>query len=113
MRERGYTLGQREEGRMWPGYAHTMIGLKRLDNLQFCVESVIREGIDGDLIETGVWRGGACIFMRAILAAYAIEDRKVYVADSFEGMPKPDVEKFPAGQRRQTSHPTILGGFSR
>jgi hypothetical protein len=73
-----------------------MIGLKRLDNLQFCVESVIREGIEGDLIETGVWRGGACIFMRAILAAYAIENRKVYVADSFEGFPKPNVEKFPA-----------------
>lgn len=102
VRERGYTLAQREEGHMWPGYAHTMIGLKRLDNLQLCVESVIREGIEGDLIETGVWRGGACIFMRAILAAYAIEDRKVYVADSFEGLPKPDVEKFPVdkGDRR-------------
>lgn len=73
-----------------------MIGLRRLDNLQFCVETVIREGVEGDLIETGVWRGGACIFMRAILAAYGIEDRKVYVADSFEGLPKPDVEKFPA-----------------
>ena len=34
--------------------------------------------------------------MRAILAAYAIENRKVYVADSFEGLPKPDPEKFPA-----------------
>ncbi len=86
----------REEGRIWPGYADTMIGLKRLDNLQFCVETVIRERIAGDLIETGVWRGGACILMRAVLAAYAIEDRKVYVADSFAGLPTPDAEKFPA-----------------
>lgn len=86
---------QREQGSIWPGYAHTMIGLKRLDNLQFCVETVIREGIEGDLIETGVWRGGACIFMRATLAAYGIKDRKVYVADSFAGLPEPEVDRFP------------------
>ena len=72
-----------------------MIGLKRLDNLQFCVETIIQEGIEGDLIETGVWRGGACILMRAVLAAYVIEDRKVYVADSFKGLPKPDLEDCP------------------
>jgi O-methyltransferase len=92
---RTFTPRQREEGNIWPGYADTMIGLKRLDNLQICVETVIQEGIEGDLIETGVWRGGACIFMRAILAAYAIENRKIYVADSFEGLPKPDVDRFP------------------
>lgn len=86
----------REEGRIWPGYAHTMIGLRRLDNLQYCIEKVLRERVQGDLIETGVWRGGACIFMRACLAAYGVRDRKVYVADSFEGLPKPNAEKFPA-----------------
>ena len=86
----------REEGIIWPGYAVTMIGLKRLDNLQFCIETVIREGIEGDLMETGVWRGGACILMRAVLAARGVEDRKVYVADSFEGLPKPDSRKYPA-----------------
>ena len=96
VQQKAFTPDQREEGMIWPGYADTMIGLKRLDNLQFCVETVIRERVEGDLIETGVWRGGACIFMRAVLAAYGIEDRKVYVADSFEGLPKPDPEKFPA-----------------
>jgi O-methyltransferase len=94
VRPAAFTKKQREEGYIWPGYADTMIGLKRLDNLQFCAETVLREGIEGDMIETGVWRGGACIFMRALLAAYSIEDRKVYVADSFEGLPKPDVDKF-------------------
>jgi O-methyltransferase len=83
------------DGRVWPRYAHTMIGLNRLDNIQFCVESVIKNNIEGDLIETGVWRGGACIFMRAILAAYGIKDRCVFVADSFAGLPKPDIAKNP------------------
>ena len=91
-----WTEEQRTNGKVWPGYADTMIGMKRLDNLQSCVETVIKDQIEGDLIETGVWRGGACIFMRAILAAHGIEDRKVFVADSFEGLPKPDAEKYPA-----------------
>jgi len=90
---------EREDGRVWPAYADTMIGLKRLDNLQYCIESVIKDGIQGDLIETGVWRGGACIFMRAVLAAYGIKDRRVIVADSFQGLPKPDCEKWPADYR--------------
>jgi len=86
----------REGGTYWPVRAHTMIGLKRLDNLQYCAETVIREDIPGDLIETGVWRGGACIFMRAILKAYGEKERTVWVADSFEGLPPPDPNSYPA-----------------
>ncbi|HEY5600975.1 MAG TPA: TylF/MycF family methyltransferase [Patescibacteria group bacterium] len=85
----------RESGQDWPMEAHTMIGLKRLDNIQYCAEKLIKEGISGDFIETGVWRGGACIFMRAILKAYNVKDRRVWLADSFEGLPKPDVDKYP------------------
>ena len=73
-----------------------MIGLKRLDNLQTCIENVLRDDIPGDLIETGVWRGGAIIFMRAVLRAYDIRDRKVWAADSFEGLPPPDPQRYPA-----------------
>lgn len=89
----------REEGRDWPLNAHTMVGLKRLDNLQSCVEDVIANRIPGDLIETGVWRGGATILMRAVLKAHGVEDRRVWVADSFEGMPAPDPENYPHDAR--------------
>ena len=75
--------------------AHTMIGLARLDNIQQCVERVIAERVPGDLIETGVWRGGATAFMRAILKAHEITDRTVWVADSFDGLPPPDVARYP------------------
>lgn len=79
--------GRKYFGGIWPTRAHTMIGMPRLDNLQYCVETVIRERIPGDFIETGVWRGGASIFMRGILKAYKVRDRRVWVADSFEGLP--------------------------
>lgn len=88
----------RREGRDWPKRAYTMIGLQRLDNIQACVEWVLRDRIPGDLIETGVWRGGACIFMRAILKAHGVHDRCVWVADSFEGLPPPDAVSYPADE---------------
>ncbi|MFD0417085.1 TylF/MycF family methyltransferase [Streptomyces sp. NPDC127108] len=85
----------RAGGRDIPRVAHTMIGGKRLDNLHACVEQVLSDDIPGDLIETGVWRGGATIFMRAVLKAYDIKDRTVWVADSFEGIPKGDPVRYP------------------
>ena len=81
------TWEDRRDGRNWPYYADTMMGLTRLGHLQHCVETVLREGVPGDLIETGVWRGGGCILMRGVLAAHGITDRTVYVADSFCGFP--------------------------
>jgi O-methyltransferase len=86
----------RAEGRDWPARGESMIGLQRLDNLQQCVTDVLRRGVPGDLIETGAWRGGATIFMRAILEAYGDTERQVWVADSFQGLPKPDSARWPA-----------------
>ena len=86
----------RQEGRDWPSQAHSMIGVKRLENLRQLTQRVLSEGIAGDLIETGVWRGGACILMRAVLAAYRVTDRHVYVADSFSGLPPPQPDLYPA-----------------
>lgn len=89
-------LEKRLEGRDVPIYAETMIGMKRLNNLQQCIIDILRLDIPGDLIETGVWRGGATIFMRGVLKTYNVTNRIVWVADSFEGIPKPNKEKYPA-----------------
>ncbi len=85
-------MKDREEGKDWPVSALTMIGQKRMDNIQFCTETIIKEEIPGDFIEAGVWRGGACILMKGILTAYGVTNRNLWVADSFEGLPKPTTE---------------------
>ena len=87
---------ERDEGRNFTSEGETMIGVRRLDSLQQCVVDVLCQGVPGDLIETGVWRGGASILMRAVLHAYGITDRTVWVADSFQGLPKPDPVRYPA-----------------
>ncbi len=83
-------------GRDWPALAHTMIGTARMRNLRHLCEWALADGIAGDFIETGVWRGGSCIFMRGILEAYADATRRVFVADSFEGLPPPNTAEYPA-----------------
>jgi O-methyltransferase len=74
----------RSAGMDWPLHGLTMVGLRRLDDLQACVETVVADGVDGDLIEAGAWRGGASILMRATLDTLG-DARTVWVADSFEG----------------------------
>jgi hypothetical protein len=73
------------------GFRHTMIGRKRLDNLEYCLQQILHDDIPGDLIECGVLRGGAVIFMRGYLVAHGVTGRAVWVADSFEGLPRPSL----------------------
>ncbi|MEM1163984.1 MAG: TylF/MycF/NovP-related O-methyltransferase, partial [Pseudomonadota bacterium] len=67
----------------------SMVGRARLDNLQHAIETVLTENIQGDILECGVWRGGASAFAKTILAAHG-SDRAVWLADSFEGLPPPE-----------------------
>jgi O-methyltransferase len=80
----------RAAGLDWPLHGLTMVGLNRLDDLQACTEAVVRDGVEGDLIEAGTWRGGAAILMRATLDCLGATDRTVHVADSFQGFPAAD-----------------------
>jgi cephalosporin hydroxylase len=89
-------LGKLYEGKIWPEKGDTMIGYLRLNNLGFCIQQVLADKIPGDFIETGVWRGGACIFMAALLRQYGEDDRNVWLADSFAGLPQPNPDRFPA-----------------
>src|SRR6185503_7901225 len=89
-------LDRRRDGRDWPVHAETMVGMLRLDNLQQLLKTVVADDVPGDVIETGVWRGGASIFMRGVLAAHGDRSRRVWLADSFQGLPRPDAAKYPA-----------------
>ena len=75
--------------------AHTMVGILRLRNVRELAQRALDLGVSGDFIETGVWRGGCCILLRGVLAANEVTDRKVYVADSFEGVPPPKSYLYP------------------
>lgn len=94
-------------------FPHSMIGRMRMDNIQYCVERILAEDIPGDLIETGVWRGGATIFMRGLLAAYGVKDRTVWVADSFEGVPPSTYPQDKGIQLDKASLPVLAVGIEK
>jgi O-methyltransferase len=82
---------QRHDLRFAAQTGHLMMGRARLNHLHECLDAVLRDAIAGDVIETGVWRGGGTIFMRGFLAAHDVRDRTVWVADSFAGIPPPSL----------------------
>jgi O-methyltransferase len=90
--------------------AHAMVPLKRLDNVQKCVLDVLERKVPGDLIEAGVWRGGTSIFMRGILEVMGVKDRRMWVADSFEGLPPVDAKLHPT-EAAAVASSTIKDGY--
>ena len=96
LRGRGIVLASpavaraRERGSDWPLIGESMVGQRRLSSLRECVETLLKEQVEGDLLEAGVWRGGAAIFMKGVLTAHGDAERTVWLADSFEGLPRPD-----------------------
>lgn len=89
-------VAHKADGRVWRGkatrFSHTMIGLRRLQNLEWCAGQIFDGGIEGDFLEAGVCQGGAAIFLRALQVAHGQDWRRTWVADSFEGLPKPTSE---------------------
>ena len=100
----------RATGRYLPPDAETMIGRRRMDNVADCMRDVLARGVPGDVIECGVWRGGATILMRGVLAAYGVDDRTAWVADSFQGLPAsvPAAASESSSQTTSTSQVTSM-----
>ena len=92
---------KRAMGRDLPPNAETMIGMARMRNVEELATRVLAEGVPGDFVEAGVWRGGTVILLRAVLAAYGVTDRLVWACDSFAGLPEPDLERYPQDRSLQ------------
>jgi len=88
-------------------YADTMIGAKRLENIQTCLETIVKEQIPGDVIECGVWKGGAAIYMTACLKILEDDQRSIWLADSFEGVPVSTHQKDVAVDLSKEAYPGL------
>jgi O-methyltransferase len=87
--ERAKKTGEMLDG--WPMiHAHSFIGFHGLDHIERLSEILFADGIAGDFVDAGTWRGGSAIFMRALHRAFGEEVRNLWVADCFEGVPPPE-----------------------
>lgn len=76
-------------GPLSPGWSgHTMVGVHKLDWIQAMIEGIVRDNIQGDIVECGAWRGGASIFTKGVVDSLEPEGRRqIIVADTFRGFP--------------------------
>ncbi|MCK5153357.1 MAG: class I SAM-dependent methyltransferase [Spirochaetales bacterium] len=70
----------------------TMTSVERSYSLFKSVEYVVKNKISGDFVECGVWKGGSCMLIAMALKLFGDTDRKIYLYDTFEGMPEPTKE---------------------
>ena len=68
---------------------YTRTSIERMHTLYNAVEYILVNNIKGDFVECGVWRGGSAMMIAKMLANRNIEDRKIYLYDTFEGMSEP------------------------
>lgn len=80
--------GRRYAGEDWCDFCYTLGGTARVDNVRELVEKTIKEGIPGDFLEAGTWRGGSAIMARAVQKVMGEgAKRHTYLCDSFAGLP--------------------------
>ena len=72
-------------------YPYTMVGYARLSNVYELANLIEKNKISGAFVECGVWKGG-CIAVMAFIAQKFGSDRKIWLFDSFEGLPEPTKE---------------------
>lgn len=75
-------------GNDWPSVGFTLVGNARMRNIRDCITSLYQENVPGDFTESGVWRGGACIWARQLFDGAGQTARHVHVFDIFGDMQK-------------------------
>ena len=76
---------------------YTMTSVEALFALYTAMNYVLDRNIPGDIVECGVWRGGSALLAALVLKMRGVKNRKLYLYDTFEGMPAPtefDVDKY-------------------
>lgn len=75
--------------------AYSITSPERLAALVSATRHVVRSGIPGSIVECGVWKGGSMMAVALALLDEGIDDRDLYLFDTFAGMSEPtdaDVE---------------------
>lgn len=81
----------------------TMTSPERMYSLYQGVDYVLKNNIQGDFVECGVWRGGSSMLIASMLKRRNIRDRKLFMYDTYEGMSAPTADDMDfAGRKADT-----------
>jgi O-methyltransferase len=68
---------------------YTMTTPERVNSLIEATEYIVKNNIDGAIVECGVWKGGSIMAVMMTLKQLSVEDRDLYLYDTFAGMNAP------------------------
>jgi hypothetical protein len=69
---------------------YTVVAPAGLVQVARIVRSTLADKVPGDIVECGTYRGGTSFLMADLLRQGAETDRRVWMFDSFEGLPPPE-----------------------
>lgn len=67
----------------------TMTSFERGYALFKATEYIVTRDIPGSFVECGVWKGGSCMLIALTLQSLGVQDRRLYLFDTFHGMTEP------------------------
>jgi len=68
---------------------YTMTSPERIKVLLDSVRYVVDNNLEGDYVECGVWKGGSTLAVASLLHSLKIDDKQLWLYDTFEGMSEP------------------------
>ena len=63
------------------------------NKLKVIYNYIMKNKLDGDIVECGVWKGGSCMLMAYTLMNNNIYSKNIWLYDTFEGLPQPSSDK--------------------
>jgi hypothetical protein len=82
---------------------YSLVGWKGLVVTYDAVSAVLRQGVEGALVECGVAQGG-CAALMSLAVREANQRRKLWLFDTYEGLPAPTEKDFAPGTNRTGAH---------
>lgn len=76
----------------------SLVGWQGMEATYSCTRKAIENGIPGDLVECGVAQGGSALLIALVNKKYGDGTRKLWLFDSFEGLPDPTTEDYKDGK---------------
>ena len=70
----------------------TLTSPARIAALVDAVEYLVAEGVEGEFVECGVWKGGSVMAAALTLNRLGDREHELYLFDTFQGMPEPAEE---------------------
>jgi len=84
-------------------HPETMTSIERQYILWSAMKHITRCSIPGDFVECGVWRGGSSMLAALTLIKQGDTSRNLWLYDTFDGMPEPEVVDIEYATRRAAS----------